>query len=198
MVARHQSFYRHGLPDRSGSGFAIRSHARQFGSAEASSFCYGRRSRLTLLSTPPHGDAVTLSFGYSWGYPGRTLTSCSNTLHSRTTAGLQARSWDAATKRKSGFAETLFGRFGWKARGPTPIASAFHYIVVRASVLRVSPETGEVCTFVIWVRVPTEFPAHRAGKRAPIGGRFYSAAAPGLRFSTAKRSFGFLPRAATP
>ena len=47
---------------RLGLGFAIESQARRTLTAETGSLSYGLVVHLLLLSTPPHGDAVTVGY----------------------------------------------------------------------------------------------------------------------------------------
>ena len=79
----HATPQRHGLPF-AGLGFAFTPQARRIHKAESSSSGCGLVSRLRLLPTPPHGDAVTFGFRPESVCLKRTCTSLNECAHGRT------------------------------------------------------------------------------------------------------------------
>jgi hypothetical protein len=70
-------------------GFALQSQARQSARPNRVRFSYGRLLHLTLLPTPPRGDAVTFSYRPEWACLKGTSTLPAKHACSRTTAGFQ-------------------------------------------------------------------------------------------------------------
>ena len=65
----HLSCQRRGLPAVRGSGLRLSIGGSPDGTAESSSSSYGLPVRLALLSTPPHGDVVTVGYRTETGIP---------------------------------------------------------------------------------------------------------------------------------